>query len=45
MDLVDEFNNYRSKMNERLLSYDNIVIKRFFSLEPNISEWSSGCKN
>mgnify|MGYP001167496469 CR=1 FL=1 len=33
MDLVDEFNNYRSKMNERLLSYDNIVIKRFFSLD------------
>ena len=33
MSLVKDFNEYRSKMNERLLGQDNIVLKRFFSLD------------
>lgn len=28
-----EFNDYRSKMNERILATDNKMIKRFFSLD------------
>ncbi|MFN3342821.1 MAG: carboxymuconolactone decarboxylase family protein [Flavobacteriales bacterium] len=32
---IDEFNDYRSKMNERLLANDNLVIKRFFNLDTN----------
>jgi AhpD family alkylhydroperoxidase len=35
MNLIEEFNDYRSKMNERILSEDNIVIKRFFNLDTN----------
>lgn len=34
-DLVKEFNDYRSKMNEKLLSDDNKVIKRIFNLDTN----------
>jgi AhpD family alkylhydroperoxidase len=30
---VDEFNDYRSKMNEVILSKDNLVIKRLFNLD------------
>ncbi len=30
---VDEFNAYRERMNERILSTDNLVIKRFFNLD------------
>ncbi|HCA82338.1 MAG TPA: carboxymuconolactone decarboxylase family protein [Flavobacteriales bacterium] len=32
---IDEFNDYRSRMNERLLANDNLVIKRFFNLDTN----------
>jgi AhpD family alkylhydroperoxidase len=32
-ELVQEFNDYRSKMNEKLLGQNNIVLKRFFSLD------------
>jgi AhpD family alkylhydroperoxidase len=35
MNLIEEFNTYRSKMNERILSEDNKVIKRFFNLDTN----------
>lgn len=35
MSKIDEFNDYRAKMNERLLSNDNLVIKRFFNLDTN----------
>jgi AhpD family alkylhydroperoxidase len=35
MNLVEEFNTYRSRMNERILSEDNKVIKRFFNLDTN----------
>ncbi|HYG53448.1 MAG TPA: carboxymuconolactone decarboxylase family protein [Flavobacteriales bacterium] len=33
MSQIDEFNAYRQKMNERMLSNDNLVIKRFFNLD------------
>jgi len=32
---VKEFNDYRSKMNERILSADNLVLKRLFNLDTN----------
>jgi len=32
-DLVKEFNEYRSSMNERMMAQDNKVLKRFFSLD------------
>lgn len=31
--IVQEFNDYRARMNERILSHDNKVIKRFWSLD------------
>ena len=34
-DLVKEFNDYRSKMNEKLLADNNLVIKRIFNLDTN----------
>jgi len=33
--IVDEFNRYRSQMNEKILSADNLVLKRFFNLDAN----------
>lgn len=33
MSSVKEFNEYREKMNERILAHDNKVIKRFWSLD------------
>jgi len=35
MNLLEEFNDYRSKMNERILAEDNKVIKRFLNLDTN----------
>lgn len=35
-DMVNEFNEFRSRMNERILSEDNLVIKRFFNLDTNV---------
>ncbi len=32
---IQEFREYRSKMNDRLLSQDNLVIKRLFNLDTN----------
>ncbi|MGB5238511.1 MAG: carboxymuconolactone decarboxylase family protein [Flavobacteriaceae bacterium] len=32
---VDEFNQYRAKMNQRLLEADNKIIKRIFNLDTN----------
>lgn len=32
---VQEFNDYRQKMNDKLLSNDNKVIKRIFNLDTN----------
>ena len=33
MSLQKEFNDYRAKMNEVILSKDNLPLKRFFSLD------------
>lgn len=35
MSLVQEFNEYRSRMNERIMGSDNKVIKRIFNLDTN----------
>ena len=35
MDLVQDFDNYRARMNEKILSADNKVLKRFFNLDTN----------
>lgn len=32
---IQEFNEYRSKMNDVILSKDNLVIKRLFNLDTN----------
>ncbi len=33
--LIEEFNAYRSKMNQKILDADNLVIKRIFNLDTN----------
>lgn len=33
MSTIQEFNDYRQRMNDRILSQDNKVIKRFWSLD------------
>lgn len=33
--LVKEFNDYRSKMNQKILDANNLVIKRIFNLDMN----------
>src|SRR6218665_4068329 len=33
MSTVKEFNDYRAKMNEKILAADNVVIKRLFNLD------------
>jgi AhpD family alkylhydroperoxidase len=33
--LVDEFNEYRQRMNERIFESDNLVLKRLFNLDTN----------
>lgn len=35
MSLVEQFNDYRSKMNEKILAADNLIIKRIFNLDTN----------
>lgn len=35
MSKVKEFNEYRQRMNERIMSADNLVIKRLFNLDTN----------
>ena len=35
MSLVREFNEYRSKMNEKILASDSLIIKRIFNLDTN----------
>ncbi|MEC3907368.1 carboxymuconolactone decarboxylase family protein [Tamlana sp. 2201CG12-4] len=34
-DIIQEFNDYRSKMNDKILSDNNKVIKRIFNLDTN----------
>lgn len=33
MSIVEEFNDYRAKMNEKILGADNLVLKRLFNLD------------
>lgn len=35
MNLVEQFNDYRSRMNEKILAADNLIIKRIFNLDTN----------
>jgi AhpD family alkylhydroperoxidase len=35
MGLVQEFNAYRSKMNEKIMASDSLIIKRIFNLDTN----------
>lgn len=35
MGLVEQFNSYRSQMNEKILEADNLIIKRIFNLDTN----------
>lgn len=34
-DIINEFNEYRSKMNEKLLADNNKIVKRIFNLDTN----------
>jgi AhpD family alkylhydroperoxidase len=34
-EMVKEFNDYRSRMNDLLMSKDNLVLKRLFNLDTN----------
>ena len=36
--IVDEFTDYRTKMNEKILAEDNLVLKRLFNLDTNTYE-------
>ncbi|MFM2135957.1 MAG: hypothetical protein RL021_1357 [Bacteroidota bacterium] len=36
--LVTEFNDYRSRMNGRIMDSDNLVLKRLFNLDTNAYE-------
>ncbi|CAN5173404.1 carboxymuconolactone decarboxylase family protein [soil metagenome] len=35
MDIVKQFNDYRSRMNEKIAEGDNLIIKRIFNLDTN----------
>jgi AhpD family alkylhydroperoxidase len=35
MGLVEDFNGYRSKMNEKIMDSDSLIIKRIFNLDTN----------
>ena len=35
MDLVKQFNDYRTRMNEKITEGDNLIIKRIFNLDTN----------
>ena len=35
MGLVEQFNEYRSKMNKKILSSESLIIKRIFNLDTN----------
>jgi AhpD family alkylhydroperoxidase len=37
-EMVNEFNDYRQKMNELILSKDNLVVKRLWNLDTNTYE-------
>jgi len=35
MGLVEDFNAYRSKMNEKIMASDSLIVKRIFNLDTN----------
>jgi AhpD family alkylhydroperoxidase len=35
MSLVENFNTYRSRMNDKILNSDNLILKRIFNLDTN----------
>lgn len=35
MGLVEDFNAYRSKMNEKIMESDSLIVKRIFNLDTN----------
>jgi AhpD family alkylhydroperoxidase len=35
MSLIEDFNSYRSKMNEKISASDSLIIKRIFNLDTN----------
>jgi|SRR5690606_40199116 len=35
MGLVENFNSYRSRMNEKIIASDSLIIKRIFNLDTN----------
>lgn len=35
MGIVEDFNNYRSRMNEKIVASDSLIIKRIFNLDTN----------
>lgn len=35
MSAIEQFNEYRSRMNDRILSSDNLILKRIFNLDTN----------
>jgi AhpD family alkylhydroperoxidase len=37
-DQVEEFNAYRSRMNDKMMASDNLVLKRLFNLDTNTYE-------
>ncbi|MEI2694587.1 MAG: carboxymuconolactone decarboxylase family protein [Saprospiraceae bacterium] len=41
MSLVKEFNDYRSRMNDVILSHDHLPLKRFFSLDHQMYQESA----
>lgn len=38
MDIVEEFDQYRAKMNQEILAADNKILKRIFNLDTNAFE-------
>jgi AhpD family alkylhydroperoxidase len=35
MDIVSQFNDYRQRMNDKIASADNLILKRIFNLDTN----------
>ena len=35
MNTIEEFNEYREKMNQKILSQDNLVLKRIYNIDTN----------
>lgn len=35
MDIVSQFNDYRQRMNDKIIASDNLILKRIFNLDTN----------